>query len=220
MRYCSSGIQKNTLYCRLRHKQHHSSVTVPFTMTLRLYPVHVLVLIVKMDLFLIGSWNWFVDLFSSAVLQVWLQRDVIQLHILSGASRTAAGFLSFLRGFAGLWCIIKCCSLLLRCLESDSIIVVKFTQMLDSPPGFILTLCLPSSSRKLRLFRLFFCLLVSWAGHSTQWPSTHFLYLFKKSYIASAETLYWSMKIISQWICMERVRNCFCPIWFCLVFSI
>lgn len=56
--------------------------------------------------------SWFSDFFfSSAVLQVWLQRDAVQLHVLSGTPRKAPRFLSLLGGFAGQWSGRRpCCS--------------------------------------------------------------------------------------------------------------
>lgn len=45
----------------------------------------------------------FMVIFSSAILQVWLQRDAVQLHVLPGSSWKAPGFLSLLGGFTGKW---------------------------------------------------------------------------------------------------------------------
>lgn len=48
--------------------------------------------------------KWLIfESFSCSFLQVWLQGDALQLDILSGTPRTAAGFLSLLRGSAGQW---------------------------------------------------------------------------------------------------------------------
>lgn len=94
-------------YCIVKKRWLFASVVCCTALLVVYYPVHMSANCVTSYVKWISSWSF---LLFAIILQVWLQRDAVQLHILSGTSRTTAGFLSLLRGFAGQWHAFRCCS--------------------------------------------------------------------------------------------------------------